>query len=158
MRKDSTNGTARTRVLAAEAALELAESQTAAFRRVQLVNPLQDSLARKLQAMKRALQALEAAIDYGISPVTSAATYQIASMYDELGHALLTSERPVSLTAEELVEYDLLLADQAAPFEQQAIDIYTTNAQRSGGGQRDPWVEKSVQRLDELQGNNGQSE
>jgi tetratricopeptide (TPR) repeat protein len=152
IRLDRVAGTARTRVPAAEAALELAESRLAEFRQVQLVNPVQDSLARKLQTMKRALQAFEVAIDYGVTLVTTAATYQIASMYDELGRALLTSERPVSLTAEELVEYDLLLAEQAAPFEQQAIEIYTTNARRPGSDQRDPWVEKSVLRLGELQG------
>jgi len=151
IRLDRKAGTARTRVAAAEATLELAENRLAAFRRIRLVNPVQDSLARKLQAMKDALQGLEAAVEYGVTPVTTAATYQIASMYDELGHALLTSERPVSLTAEELAEYDLLLAEQAAPFEQQAIAIYTTNAQRSGGDRQDPWIAKSVQRLDELQ-------
>ena len=151
IRVDRAAGTAQTRVPAAEAALELADHRLAAFRRVQLVNPVQASLARKLQTMKQALQAFEAAISYGITAVTTAATYQIASMYDELGHALLTSERPLSLSAEELAEYDLLLAEQAAPFEQQAIEIYTTNAQRSTGDQQDPWIKKSVQRLGELQ-------
>jgi len=151
VRVDRAAGTDRTRAPAAEAALELAENRLAAFRRVRLVNPVQASLARKLQTMKQALQAFEAAIGYGVMPVTTAATYQIANMYDELGHALLTSERPVSLTAEELEEYDLLLAEQAAPFEQQAIEIYTTNAQRSSDDQQDPWIDKSVQRLDELQ-------
>ena len=147
---DRTAGDFRTRAPAAAAALELAEQRLIAFQRVQLVNPVQDHLTQKIAAMKRALQAFETAIDYGISPVTTAATYHIASMYDELGRALLTSERPGSLTARELEEYDVLLAQQAAPFEQQAIDIYTTNAQRSGGDQRDPWIEKSVQQLDEL--------
>ena len=151
IRLDRKAGTARTRVPAAAAALELADKRLAAFHQIQLVNPVQDSLARKLQTMQQALQAFEAAIDYGVTPVTTAATYQIASMYDELGQALLTSARPVSLTAAELAEYDLLLAEQAAPFAQQAIDIYTTNAQRSDGGQSDPWVAKSVQRLGELQ-------
>ncbi len=70
--------------------------------------------------------------------------------YDELGRALLTPERPASLTAEELAEYDVLLVKQAAPFEQQAIDIYTTNAQRYDDYQHDPWVAKSAQQLDEL--------
>jgi len=152
IRLDRAAGTAQTRVAAAEAALELAENRIAAFREVQLVNPVQDSLARKLQAMKQALQAYESAIDYGVTPIATAATYQIASMYDELSVALLTSERPVSLTAEELAEYNQLLEEQAAPFEQQAIDIYTMNAQRSGGDQPDPWVEKSMHRLGELQG------
>jgi outer membrane protein assembly factor BamD (BamD/ComL family) len=152
IRLDRATSTPRTRTAAAKAALELADKRLAAFRQVRLVNPVQDSLARKLQTMKQALQAFEAAIDYGIKPVTTAATYQIASMYDELGQALLTSERPLSLTAEELAEYDSLLVEQAAPFAQQAIDIYTTNAQRSDSERQDPWIEKSVQRLSELQG------
>jgi tetratricopeptide (TPR) repeat protein len=147
---DRTAGSSRTRAPAAEAALELAQQRLIAFQRVQLVNPVQDSLAQKIAAMKRALQAFEAAIDYGISPVTTAATYHIASMYDELGRALLTSERPASLTAEELAEYDVLLVKQAAPFEQQAIDIYTSNTQRFDGDPRDPWIAKSVRQLDEL--------
>jgi len=149
---DRKAGDARTRVAAAEATLELAENRLADFHQVRLVNPVQKNLARKLQAMKQALQLFEAAIGYGVAPVATAATYQIASMYDELGHALLTSERPLSLTAEELAAYDLLLAEQAAPFEQQAIDIYAANVQQSGGEQQDPWVAKSMQRLDELQG------
>jgi tetratricopeptide (TPR) repeat protein len=151
IRLDRVAGTAGTRVPAAAAALELAENRLADFRQIQLVNPVQGSLAHKLQAMKQALQAFEAAINYGVTPVTTAATYQIASMYDALGQALLTSERPASLTAAELAEYEVLLTEQAEPFAQQAIDIYTTNAQRTGGEQRDPWVEKSVQRLGELQ-------
>ena len=149
---DRKAGTAETRVTAAEAALELADRQLANFRRIRLVNPLQKSLKRKLSSMKQTLQAYESAIDYGVTPVITAATYQIATMYDELGDALLASERPRSLTDEELAEYDVLLAEQAAPFEQQAIDVYTTNAQRSDGDPGDPWIEKSVQRLAELQG------
>ncbi|MCK5383133.1 MAG: hypothetical protein KAJ65_05175, partial [Gammaproteobacteria bacterium] len=128
------------------------DRQLAIFRRIRLVNPLQKSLKRKLSSMKQTLQAYESAIDYGVTPVITAATYQIATMYDELGDALLASERPRSLTDEELAEYDVLLAEQAAPFEQQAIDVYTTNAQRSNSDPGDPWIEKSVQRLAELQG------
>jgi tetratricopeptide (TPR) repeat protein len=151
IRLDRMAGSSRTHLPAAESALELAEYRLAAFRRIQLVNPVQDNLAQKIASMKQALQAFETAIDYGIAPVTTAATYHIANMYDELGRALLSSERPASLTKEELVEYDLLLAEQAEPFEQKAIDIYTINAQRSGDILQDPWVEKSAQQLVELQ-------
>jgi tetratricopeptide (TPR) repeat protein len=151
IRLDRAAGTAGTRVAAAEAALGMAENRLDGFHRVQLVNPVQENLARKLQAMQQALRAFEVAIEYGVTPVTTAATYQIAGMYDGLGLALLESERPASLTAGELEEYNLLLAEQAAAFAQQAIEIYTTNAQRSANDPRDPWVEKSVQRLVELQ-------
>jgi hypothetical protein len=101
--------------------------------------------------MKQALQAYEKALDYGVYPVMTASTHQIASMYDELGRDLLASERPAGLTAEEAAEYERLLAQQAASFEQKAIEIYRRNAQRSGSAQRDAWVEKSERELDELQ-------
>jgi tetratricopeptide (TPR) repeat protein len=149
---DRRSGNSQSRTPAAKAALELAEHRLNAFRGVQLVNPVQDNLALKIQAMKQALQAFEAAIDYGIPPVTSAASYHLASMYAELGRDLLASERPRGLTVEELAEYDVLLAKQAAPFEQKAIDLYTTHAQRPGADQRDPWAEKSAQQLDSLLG------
>jgi tetratricopeptide (TPR) repeat protein len=146
-------GSAGTLVPAAEASLEMAEQQLVAFRHVQLVAPVQKRLAQKIQAMKQALTAFEAAIDYGVYPVTTAATYHIASIYDELARALLTSERPAGLTSEELAEYDVLLAEQAAPFAQQAIDLYRRNVQRSGSIQRDNWVEKSERQLHALQQN-----
>jgi len=133
--------------LAAPAALELAGYQLADFRELQLVDPVQESLARKIEAMKRALQAFETAIDYGVAKVTTAATYHIATMYDELGSALLSSPRPANLTAEQLAEYELLLANRAAGFEQQAIDLYMINTAGDHDAQRNPWVEKSVQQL-----------
>ncbi len=129
----------------------MAENRLNAFHDIQLVNPVKDNLARKLTAMKQALREFEAVIDYGVSTVTPAATHQIGSLYYEMSRALLTSEQPKSLTAEELVEYEVLLAEQAAPFTQQAIDVYSTNVRRSSGDALNPWVEKSAQRLVELQ-------
>ena len=108
---------------------------------------MQKNLARKIEAMKRALQAFETAIDYGVATVTAAATYHIATMYDELGSALLSSPRPANLTVEQLAEYDLLLANKAATFEQKAIDLYMSNTESHNDAQRNPWVEKSVQQL-----------
>jgi len=150
---DHTTGSSRTHLPAAESALEMAGYRLAAFRSIQLVNPVQDNLTQKIASMKQALQAFETAIEYGISPVTTAATYHIASMYNELGRALLNSERPANLTAEELSEYNLLLIQQAAPFEQQAIDVYTINAQRAVDDPQDLWIRKSAQQLVELQNN-----
>ena len=94
---DRRAGDARTQILAAQATLELAEDRLLAFRRIRLVKPLQKSLAGKLREMKQALKAYEAAIDYGVAPVTSAARYNIASMYDELSQELRASERPANL-------------------------------------------------------------
>jgi hypothetical protein len=82
-------------------------------------------------------------------------------MYDDLGRALLDSERPASLTEDELLEYESLLAAQAAPFAQQAMDIYRLNAQRAGEQPADPWVAKSREQLQVMthsRENHGESE
>jgi tetratricopeptide (TPR) repeat protein len=151
LRLDRSAGTEATRSPAAQAALALAEYRLADFLRIRLTDPVQANLGRKVDAMKQALHAFETAIDYGVGHVTTAATYRIASMYDELGRALLTSERPSSLTGRELDEYESLLAEQATPFARKAIEIHTLNAQKTGTVQLDPWVDRSLRRLAEIQ-------
>ncbi|MDJ0890209.1 MAG: tetratricopeptide repeat protein [Gammaproteobacteria bacterium] len=141
---------ARTRFLAAKASLDLAEDQIAAFRRVRLVEPLKYSLDKKLQEMTSALKALEETTEYGVSSVTSAATYQIASMYDELSHALRTSQPPAGLSRGEIMQYNLLIEEQAAPLQKKAIEFYQTNTLRIPQGHYDTWTQKSLSRLAEL--------
>jgi hypothetical protein len=47
-------------------------------------------------------------------------------------------------------QYDLLLEEQAYPFEEKAIDIHETNAKRSWQGSYDTWVKKSFSALEKL--------
>jgi hypothetical protein len=96
------------------------------------------------------LSDFERAAGYGIASVSSAATYHMASMYDELGRTLLTSERPAGLTEDEREEYETLLAEQAAPFTQQAMEMYDLNVSRAPIDRSDPWVQRSVEQLDAL--------
>lgn len=151
IRRDQSAGSPRTHAIAASAALGIAENRMSDFRRISLVQPMREHLDRKVAAMNQAVAALERSIGFGIPAVTAQATHHIASLYEELGRAILNSERPLDLTTEELSEYDALLADQAHLFEQRAIAVYSANANRAGAGGGDPWVAKSVQRLDELQ-------
>ncbi|MEH6569071.1 MAG: tetratricopeptide repeat protein [Halioglobus sp.] len=116
--------------IVAHAALELAEYHLQTFRMIQLVDPVQENLLRKIASMEQVLESLERAASYQIPPVSTAAIDHIASLYAGMSDALLNSERPAGLTKNELAEYDLLLAEQAGSFEQQAIDIYATNTQR----------------------------
>ena len=52
----------------------------------------------------------------------------MAELYRQLGADLMASERPKSLSADELEQYDLLLEEQAIPFEEQAIKVHEANA------------------------------
>ncbi|MGH8494827.1 MAG: tetratricopeptide repeat protein [Gammaproteobacteria bacterium] len=140
----------RSRYLAAKAALLLAEPHFDAFAAVRLAIPLEKSLERKKARMQAALDAYARAADYSVAEVTTAATYRIAEIYHLLGSDLLESERPRDLSPEELEQYDVLLEEQAFPFEEKAIELHELNAARAADGAYDEWVRKSYAELAEL--------
>lgn len=142
--------TDRTRYLGATAALALAEPVADAYRKIALVEPLKKNLALKKAKMEETLKAYAVAADYGVADVTTAATYRIASVYREFGKALMTSERPKKLSKVEREQYDVLLEEQAFPFEEKATEYHEVNARRAAGGIYDKWVKSSFDALREL--------
>jgi len=142
--------TDRTRYLAAKAQLELAAPTRDAFLRTRLVVPLDKSLEAKQARMQEALAAYGKAADYGIAEVTTAANYEIAELYHALSKDLYASQRPPELTPEELEQYDILLEEQAFPFEEEAIELHETNAARTADGFYDEWIRRSLAALAEL--------
>jgi cellulose synthase operon protein C len=150
---DRSAGAARTdrsRALAAKATLTLAAPVREAFRSVKLVAPLKKSLAEKRKAMEAALKAYEAVADYQVADVTTAATFESAELYRQLGKDLMSSERPKNLKKDELEQYDVLLEEQAFPFEEKAIKLHEVNAARTKDGTYDEWVQKSFAALAQL--------
>jgi tetratricopeptide (TPR) repeat protein len=142
--------TDRSRALAAKATLTLATPQREEFRRIKLVVPLKKSLVEKRKAMEAALKAYEQAADYQVAEVTTAATFESAELYRQLGKDLMSSERPRNLNKEELEQYNVLLEEQAFPFEEKAIKLHEVNAARTKSGTYDEWVQKSFAALAEL--------
>jgi cellulose synthase operon protein C len=142
--------TDRSRALAAKATLTLATPVREEFKRIKLVVPLKKSLAEKRKAMEAALKAYEAAADYQVADVTTAATFESAELYRQLGKDLMSSERPKNLKKDELEQYDVLLEEQAFPFEEKAIKLHEVNAARTKDGTYDEWVQKSFAALAQL--------
>jgi tetratricopeptide (TPR) repeat protein len=142
--------TDRSRFLAAKAQLELAQPARDAFVAIPLNAPLKKSLAAKRAAMEAALKAYGAADEYAIAEVSTAATFEMAELYRRLSEDLLKSERPKSLGAEELEQYDLLLEEQAFPFEEKAIEIHLVNTARAAQGVYDGSVRASFAALAKL--------
>jgi TolA-binding protein len=142
--------TDRSRALAAKATMTLAIPVREQFRSIKLVAPLKKSLAEKRKAMEAALKAYEAAADYQVAEVTTAATFESAELYRQLGKDLMSSERPKNLNKEELEQYDVLLEEQAFPFEEKAIKLHEVNAARTKDGTYDEWVQKSFAALAQL--------
>jgi TolA-binding protein len=140
----------RSQYLAAKATLLFAEPAAQAFADVRLNAPLKKNLALKKQAMEKALAAYGSAAQYGVAEVTTAATFSMAELYRTFGKDLMESERPKKLKGEELEQYDVLLEEQAFPFEEKAIQIYEANAARARDGVYDEWVKKSFDALAKL--------
>lgn len=150
---DKAAGAARTdrsRYLAARGTLETAQPQVAMFNSIKLVIPLDKSLKAKRSAMEKVLATYGQALDYGVAEVTTAATYGMAELYRQLGADLMTSERPKGLDDDAREQYDVLLEEQAFPFEEKAIDLHETNASRTGAGVYDEWVQRSFDVLAKL--------
>ena len=142
--------TDRSKALAAKATLTLAEPARDEFMRVKLVAPLKKSLAEKRKAMETALKAYTQAADYQVAEVTTAATFESAELYRQLGKDLMSSERPKGLSKDEMEQYDVLLEEQAFPFEEKAIQLHEVNTARAKDGTYDEWVQKSFAALAQL--------
>jgi outer membrane protein assembly factor BamD (BamD/ComL family) len=150
-RRGGKQRTARTNYLAAKATLVLARPHQLAYQKTKLKIPLKKSLKKKKAQMQNAIKAYENAINYKVAEVTTAATYEIGEIYHDFARALMQSQRPRKLSAEELEQYELLLEEQAYPFEEKAIDIHVANVKRTQEGIYDEWVKKSLGILGKLQ-------
>jgi len=137
----------RTKFLAASATLDLASPEYDAYSQIFLIHPLKKNLKRKKAQMQIALDAYAAASKYKVEQVTTAATYWTAHIYQDFAQALIESDRPSGLSVEELEQYDILLEEQAYPFEEQAIETYELNVTRLTDGIYDEWVQKSLAEL-----------
>lgn len=142
--------TPRTRTLGGLAALGLTEPTLEAYRKVPLVEPLARQLKLKKAKMEEVLKAYGVAADYGVPEVTTAATYRTANLYQDFGQALMNSQRPKKLSKVELEQYNVMLEEQAFPFEEKAIELHETNARRTSVGIYDEWVKGSFSALAKL--------
>jgi len=137
----------RTKYLAAKASLELAEPARRSFVAMKFSQPLADSMKLKKSLMEDVLKVYGKAAEYGVAEVTTAATFRLAEVYQQMGADLMTSERPADLDAETLEQYEFLLEEQAYPFEEKAIELFQANTDRAAEGVYDDWVRKSFEEL-----------
>jgi hypothetical protein len=153
VRADASGGAernARSRYLAATASLELIEPLHRAYSQVKLTVPLKASLNKKKKLMQQSVDAYSKAMTYQVEEVTTAATFQVAEIYREFARSLMSSQRPSGLDQEQREEYDLLLEEQAFPFEEKAIEIHLANFRRIPTGSYDDFTRQSLRVLGEM--------
>ncbi|WP_420468387.1 tetratricopeptide repeat protein [Panacagrimonas sp.] len=150
---DSTEGGVRSDAvqrIAAQASLELGRLQAAAAARLALRMPLERSLAARKAATETSVRSLERAAAYGYAEITSAATFELATVYADFGRALMQSERPAQLAGDALEQYHVLLEEQAYPFEEKAIQAHEVNLSRVRKGIWNDAIGRSVAALGQL--------
>jgi len=142
--------TERGKFLAVSASMELANFKFDRYKRIKLKLPLKKSLLTKRKAMKSTITAYEKVAAYGVIQFTTEATYQLAAVYKQLSIALMKSDKPKKLTALQLEQYNLLLEEQAYPFEEKAIKLYKMNVERAQNGVFDNWIKESYRQLSKI--------
>ncbi len=140
----------RSKYLAATASIELIQPLHRSYRNTKLTVPLKTSLRKKKKLMQQSIDGYSNTMKYQIGEVTTEATFQIAEIYHDFARSLMDSQRPKGLDEEQLEEYELLLEEQAFPFEEKAIDIHLANFRRIPAGTYDEPTRKSLQVLGEL--------
>ena len=139
--------TDRTNYIAASATLALAKAQQSNFEKKRLVEPLAQNLRDKKKFMQDAISLFGQASSYNIAEVTTEATYSIGKIYQIFSNSLLDSERPKNLSGDELEQYNILIEDQAFPFEEKAIEFYEINMARTADGTQSSWIKQSHSEL-----------
>jgi len=149
-KQDAGKRTDRSSYLASHAALSLAMLDFEMFEKYKLTLPLKKSLSKKKTLLKSAVKKFESLVDYEVAEIVSASTYQIAQVYRALAQDLMLSERPAELNELQLEQYNILLEEQAYPFEEQALDIYKINLSKVPDGQFDEWIKLSLSVLEDM--------
>lgn len=142
--------TARSRFLAAQSALVFARDAKTEFDKIKLTLPLKPSLDRKTRSLEQTLTAYKKVSDYRVASFSTQSSYETAQVYRQLANDLMNSQRPKGLDELALEQYDILLEEQAYPFEDQAIVLLETNAELTSQGLYDEWIKKSLMTLRQL--------
>lgn len=135
--------TPRSVYLASMSNMVFAQDADYAFTKIKLTQPLAKSLQKKQSALSKAIVEYERVISFGSADYVSAANYKLANLYITLADDLMNSSRPDGLSALELSQYDILLEEQAYPFEETAIGLHEKNIARLRAGLYDDWVKDS---------------
>lgn len=150
---DASNNSKRTdriRYLAALSSSVLADDAYQAYVSIKLDLPLKKSFKRKKSALEKVVKRYQATSNYGVAEFVTLSSYRLAEVYSQLSRDLLSSKRPKNLDDLALEQYEILLEEQAYPFEEKAIAIHEANIQRSWQGVYDQWVKKSFTQLRRL--------
>lgn len=142
--------TARSRYLAAFSTAVLADDAYQNFSTISLTLPLKKSMKKKKSAMQTTVQRYQQLNDYQLEAFSTLAAFRLAEIYAQLSRDLIASERPANLDELAMEQYEVLLEEQAFPFEEKSIELHEINSQRSWQGVYNDSVKQSFESLEVL--------
>jgi len=140
----------RTLEWGAASAIELGSRAADVFADIPLSHPLVESLDRKQSALEAARARFTQAERFGGDAVRSEVLYRRAELYRQLAEDLMASEVPAELNEMEAMQYQMLLEEEAYPFEEKALDLHAGNHRRIASAGYDDWIGKSLEVLARL--------
>lgn|GEM_PF-6840793 len=136
--------------LVLQSAAHFADQANTTFKRITLKAPLQQSLARKQKALLASVERYQTLVDWHITPYYEQGLQGLGSIYIEFAKALMASERPANLSEMALEEYDILLEEQAYPFEEKGLLLHEANLKRLWDGEQNTATLESLAVLQKL--------
>ena len=111
-----------------------AEQGYAKYASARLTQPLTASIAAKQKLLEQVLAAYRACAQRGASPWTQASAHRIGEALVHFGDALLASETPAGMAAEDLAAYRDVLQEQAFQFYDRGEEAWSQLLEQAAAG------------------------
>lgn len=146
-KKGGSQRTDRSKWLAAWSNTEYGDYFAVEFNKTRLRLPLVKSLPKKNEFLQSAIQRYQSAADYGFLEFVTQSSYKIGNLYQIFTKELRNSPIPNGLSQNDKTMYMQIIEEQAAPFEQLAIEVHGANVSRLWEGEFNSWIEKSFEEM-----------
>ncbi len=145
LKAEQNSGNARSRTLAAQAALQLAERARERFLALPLKALAEAALRAKRERFETARAAYTRAAGFRIAEVATASTFRIGELYQDLAQALRLAPPPAGLDEAAQQAYTQMLDNQTQGLLAQAAAAHQANLERAADPAlaSDPWIAKS---------------
>lgn len=132
-------------VILAEVDFLRADEMREEYLQLRLTQPLEASIEAKKDQLERLLEAYGQCARRQVSTWAHASAYRIGEILVAFGDALLDSERPADLNADELLAYDEVLDEQSWTFHDRGEEAWNELLRQNPPGSSDPgaWLERT---------------
>ncbi len=135
----------------AQAQFMIGEVHFADYQKMELTPPLKQSLHNKIDKFNTVLNSYKETLEYQVADWSTAASYRIGMVFEELVRAFVESPRPTGLNSEEAQLYSQKLLESAQPYKERALDTYRRMVEQATENQiENHWVEESRKRIQVL--------